>query len=86
MNKQHIALRIHGLSCGGGGALQVEQAVRRVPGVLQVYVNPLLERAYVDCDGVPHLQAIVEAVHRAGYRAGAPAGHERPQAEPLPYR
>lgn len=45
-----ITMPIEGLSCGGGGALTVERAIARVPGVIRVYVNPLTEMAYVEFD------------------------------------
>jgi Cu+-exporting ATPase len=45
-----ITMPIEGLSCGGGGALTVERAIARVPGVTRVYVNPLTEMAYIEFD------------------------------------
>ena len=72
METHQITLAIEGLSCGGGGALQVERAPARVPGVVRVYVNPLTERAYIECDRIPSLTDLRAAVRRVGYRAGIP--------------
>ena len=47
---QRITFEIHGLTCGGGGALGVERALERLPGVQRAYVNPLTEMAYVELD------------------------------------
>lgn len=71
MTAARIAIEIIGLRCGG--ALMLEQSLSHVPGVAQVYVNPLTEMAYVGydpsvCDG----EALVGAVERAGFRAGLP--------------
>ena len=44
----HLTIGIDGLGCGG--ALSVERAIARLPGVIQVYVNPLTEMAYVKID------------------------------------
>ncbi len=65
-----VTLPIDGLSCGGGGALSVERAIARIPGVARVYVNPLTEMAYVEFDGtVCSPDAVVAAVMRAGFRS-----------------
>lgn len=72
-NMRHVIVEITGLSCGGGGALAVERALARTPGVAQVYVNPLTEMAYVDYDPAQTgLDKLVAAVERAGFRAGHP--------------
>ena len=73
MKKQHVTLPIDDLSCGGGGALIVERALARSPGVTQVYVNPATEMAYIEYDStVSDLARLVEAVRHAGFRAGEP--------------
>ena len=65
-----ITLPIEGLACGGGGALSVERAIARIPGVARVYVNPLTEMAYVEFDStVCSPDAIEAAVMRAGFRS-----------------
>jgi copper chaperone CopZ len=45
---QRLTIGIDGLACGG--ALSVERAIARLPGVIRVYVNPLTEMAYVEID------------------------------------
>lgn len=70
---QHITMSIYGLSCGGGGALMVERALAKVPGVTRVYVNPATEMAYVEYD--PERcgpEQLVTAIKRVGFEAGVP--------------
>ena len=73
MGSARITLPIFGLTCGGGGALTVERSLERTPGVLEVYVNPLTEMAYVQYDpattGPRDLLAAIEAV---GFRSSGP--------------
>lgn len=65
-----ITLPIEGLACGGGGALTVERAIARIPGVSRVYVNPLTEMAYVEFDStVCSPDAIVAAIMRVGFHS-----------------
>ncbi|MBF6596306.1 MAG: heavy-metal-associated domain-containing protein [Thermaceae bacterium] len=45
-----VTLPIYGLGCGGGGALAVERALSKSPGVKRAYVNPLTEMAYIEYD------------------------------------
>ena len=70
---RRVTVFIYELGCGGGGALTVERALAKVPGVVQVYVNAATETAYVEYDpalaGVDRLIAAVEGV---GFRAGEP--------------
>lgn len=70
---QRLTFEIDGLSCGGGGALTAEWALARLPGVIQVYVNPLTEMAYVeiDPDAVTEHE-LVTAVSDLGLRPGRP--------------
>jgi len=74
MKTQRITVPIEDLSCGGGGSLQVERALTRLPGVVYAYVNPATEMAYVEYDPerVDNAQ-VVKAVEQAGFRAGAPS-------------
>lgn len=66
-----VVLPILGLSCGGGGALGLERALLRVPGVLRVYVNPATEMAYVEYDPARVAPGeLAAAVARTGLRAG----------------
>jgi len=73
MSIVRVTMAISGLTCGGGGALSVERALVKLPGVVRVYVNPATEMAYVEYDperlGWEQLAAAVESV---GLRAGEP--------------
>ena len=78
MKRARVTLPILGLTCGGGGALIVERALRQAPGVLRAYANPATEMAYVEYDpeqtDLDALQAVIE---QAGYRTILPGGdHE----------
>ena len=73
MNRARVTVPIFGLGCGGGGALTVERALAKVPGVVRAYVNPATETAYVEYDPAQSCpSAIAEAVERVGFRAGTP--------------
>ena len=66
-----ITLDISGMSCAACVA-RVERAIRKVPGVAEVSVNLATERATVAARVPPPgdtVQAIVQAVARAGYEA-----------------
>lgn len=72
-----IAIRVYGLACGGGGALTLERALAKLPGVLRVYVNPATETAYLEYD--PERagpEKFLATVQYLGYSSG-PAGGER---------
>jgi len=73
MDTRRITLPIFGLTCSGGGALTLERALERAPGVVWVYINPATEMAYVEYDAAlatpSELVAVVEEV---GLRAGEP--------------
>jgi copper chaperone CopZ len=74
MKTQRITLPIDDLSCGGGGALVVERALARTPGVVYVYVNPATEMAYIVYDpALSDPDRLVKVVEHAGFRAGAPS-------------
>ncbi len=74
MTTQRVTVPIYGLGCGGGGALTVERAIAKVPGVARVYVNPATETAYVEYDPARSYPGyITDAVERAGFRAGTPS-------------
>jgi copper chaperone CopZ len=74
MKTQRITLPIDDLSCGGGGALIVERALARTPGVVYVYVNPATEMAYIVYDpALSDPDRLVKVVEHAGFRAGAPS-------------
>ena len=71
---RRVTMPIYGLGCGGGGALAVERAMQRVPGVARVYVNPLTEMAYVEFDpSRTDTQELARTVERLGLRAGGVA-------------
>lgn len=77
------------LGCGGSGRTLIERALLAVPGVLQAYVNPVTEMAYVEYDPTQCAQTqILAAVARTGFELSEPAlepaprarqGHTRPQ-------
>ena len=81
MERERITLPIYNLGCGGGGALTIERALTRAPGVLQAYVNPLTEMAYVVYDpalaSVEHLRGVIDQM---GY--GAPRVEVRQKRQP----
>ena len=74
MSPRRVTLMIDGLALGGGGALIVERALARLPGVLRVTVNPATEMAYVEYDpsGLTP-ERIGEAIAEAGYKTSLPA-------------
>lgn len=68
---EKLAIRIEGLSCLGGGAIDVERRLARQPGVIDVYVNPATEKAYVTFDStVCSVEDLGRVIERTGYRAG----------------
>jgi copper chaperone CopZ len=67
MNKR-LTLSVIGLSLGGCGALALERQMRRLSGILEVYVNPATENAYVDYDPERVTSAAIAAkVRELGY-------------------
>jgi Cu+-exporting ATPase len=73
MSTQRLTVPIYGLSCGGGGALAIEHALARVPGVSRAYVNLATELANIEYDDeATNRIDLVSAVNRAGFRAGEP--------------
>ncbi len=74
MSTMRLTMAIYGLACGGGGALTVERALAKLPGVSRVYVNPATEMAYVEYDPERlSWEQLVAAVESAGFRAGEPS-------------
>lgn len=74
MDRRNITLSIDDFGCLGSGALIVERALAKTPGVLRVYVNAATEMAYVQYDADRcTIAALREAVARAGFHAGAQA-------------
>jgi copper chaperone CopZ len=75
MNSARLTVPIIGLSLGGCGSLTIEGVLRELPGVLEVYVNPATESAYLRYDGdrlVP--DEIVAAIRRLGYQTAVVGG------------
>ena len=71
MKNRRVTVFIYELGCGGGGALTVERALAKVPGVVQVYVNPVTETAYIEYDpAVADVDGLIAAVESVGFRAG----------------
>lgn len=68
---QRLTLPIYDLICGGG--LIVERILTRTPGVVRVYVNPVIEMAYIEYDPRrTNPDQLVVAVERAGFKTGPP--------------
>ena len=74
MTSQRVSIPVYGLACGGGGALTVENSLRRIPGTIEVYVNPATQDAYVefDADRVT-VEDLCKGIRRCGFRPGLPA-------------
>lgn len=73
MSTERATLAIYGLGCGGSGALSVERALARLPGVKRAYVNPAIETAYVEYDPAVTAPAeLLRAIAAAGFRAAEP--------------
>lgn len=74
MGIARLTMAIYGLACGGGGALIVERALAKLPGVMRVYVNPAMEMAYVEYDPTRlSWEQLAAAVESVGFRAGEPS-------------
>ena len=70
---ERLTLPIEGLGCGGGGALTIERALLKLPGVHRAYVNPATEMAYVEFDTRRCSDAdLRRAIERAGFGVEAP--------------
>lgn len=68
-----VIMATYDLGCWGSGAMIVERALARAPGVVHVYANPATEMAYIEFD--PTLTGpaqLITVVERAGFRAGEP--------------
>jgi len=77
MTTQRLTMTIYDLGCGGGGALMIERAVARTPGVIAAYVNPATEMAYVTFDSERCTQdTVARVVAACGFRTGSP--HDDP--------
>lgn len=71
MKTTRITLPIDDLRCGG--ALTIERALTRTPGVIYVYVNSAMEMAYVEYDpSITTIDRLVAAIKHTGFQAGVP--------------
>ena len=71
--KRQLRIPVRDLGCGGAGAITIERALAATGGVRRVYVNPATETAYIDYDPTEADDwLLIEAIERAGYRAGHP--------------
>jgi len=71
--RERVILPILGLTCGGGGALSIQQVLERSPGVIRAYVNPATEMAYIEYDPAQmDLVALQKAIDSVGYRTVLP--------------
>ncbi len=65
---QRITLPVYYLSCGGGGSLTIERRLAHVPGVVEVYVNPATEMAYISYDPAQsNPEQLTNVIKRAGF-------------------
>lgn len=77
MPRLRTALPLATLVCAGTERLTVERLLRDQPGVLEVYVNPVTEMAYVEFDSVvTGCDVLAGVLRRAGY---APAERQAPE-------
>ena len=68
-----VTIALLNLGCGGGGSLEIERALGKMPGVQRAYVNPATEMAYIEFDPSRCDQdALVDTIHRLGYRTTDP--------------
>jgi cation transport ATPase len=71
MKTTRITLSIDNMRCGG--ALTIERALLHAPGVVHIYVNPVIEMAYVEYDPLlTTSDLLVAAIGRTGFRVGVP--------------
>lgn len=78
---RHLALPIREIGCAAA-APSIDHALRDVPGVTRVYVNPVTEMAYIEYrSGECDESALRAALDRAGYLEKPP---EPPRAANTP--
>ncbi|RMF97753.1 MAG: copper-translocating P-type ATPase [Gammaproteobacteria bacterium] len=82
VEREHVSFPVEGMTCSACAG-RIEKALQRVPGVVSANVNLALERADVEVvAGSVSLEALAEAVERAGYRAlTSSAAEEAARAE-----
>lgn len=73
MHTLMIAMAVGDLGCASGDAADIERSIRGARGVVDVYVNPATDTAYIRYDPTltdpESLSALIAA---AGYRPGRP--------------
>ena len=65
-----ISIPVEGMTCASCVG-RVEKALRAVPGVNKASVNLATERADITFDGVPNVEAAVQAVQKSGYNVAS---------------
>lgn len=77
MKDATLRIPIVGLPCAAGDRIPVEKALRRVPGVIEAYVNPADESAYLTIDETHfQLPVAVETIESFGAAAALPERDE----------
>jgi P-type Cu+ transporter len=72
--RARTSLPVIGLGCQGGGALGLEKALGKLPGVQRVYVNSATEMAYVEYEPeTTGLEEIMAAIRSEGYGTAPPS-------------
>lgn len=67
-----LLVHLRGFSCGGGGALQLEKQLSKLRGVINVYVNPATERAYLDVSGEFNFEEFQKLILKSGFKFDSP--------------
>ncbi len=67
-----LTVPIHGLACGGGGALGLERQIKKLKGVDKVYVNPATSEAYVDATEDFQLTEMLRLIKKNGFQFDEP--------------
>lgn len=67
-----LTVPIHGLACGGGGALGLERQIEKLKGVDKVYVNPATSEAYVDTSDDFQLEEMLNIIRKSGFQFDEP--------------
>jgi len=65
MGAKRLTIPISGLRCAGSECYTLERALRTEPGVVDVYVNPVTEIAYIDYDPAMSGQASLNVQDRS---------------------
>jgi hypothetical protein len=73
MSTQRATIQIRDPVCAGAGTSAIQSALMRIPGVLDAYVNPLTDIAYIDYDPTRCTPAeLTKALAAEGLRSGVP--------------